>query len=81
MQFDYYEHDEDEQALQNYNYDLGYYEGLRNCLQLILHHMQGKKSEKKKIELLLFAIKEELDDAIRLQKSSEKRFFDTKEQY
>lgn len=71
----------DETAMQNYNYDLGYYEGLRNCLQLILQHMQSKKSEKKKVELLLLAIREELDDAIKLQKASENIFFNGEQRY
>jgi hypothetical protein len=80
--FDYYEHDDDEEALQNYNYDLGYYEGIRNVLHMIVKNLQAtNKNEKEKVKLLLLEVNLELEDAIKSQKNSEIRFFDTKERY
>jgi len=65
-----------DETLGNYRYDLGYYEGIRNSLHMIISNLQNISiSEKKKIDNLLFDIKTELDCAIESQKHSEKIFF------
>jgi hypothetical protein len=67
----------DNEELQNYNYDLGYYEGVRNILQMIIKNLQvPTKTEVDRIDLLLKEVREEVDDAIACQKRSEKIFFD-----
>ncbi len=70
-----------EEAYGNYNYDLGYYEGCRNILQMIhknimLTKLDKNLSERERVELLLKEVGDELDDAIESQKNSEKIFFD-----
>jgi len=65
----------DETAMQNYNYDLGYYEGVRNILQMVIKNLQGKEPERKKVQNLLYEINIELEDAIKMQKMSEDIFF------
>ena len=68
---------DDNEAFGNYRYDLGYYEGMRNSLHMIITNLQNISiTEKKKIDNLLFDIKTELDCAIESQKHSEKIFFD-----
>lgn len=65
----------DETAMQNYNYDLGYYEGIRNVLQMVIKNLQGKEPERKKVQNLLYEINIELEEAIKMQKMSEDIFF------
>jgi len=65
----------DETAMQNYNYDLGYYEGVRNILQMVIKNLRGKEPERKKVQNLLYEINIELEDAIKMQKMSEDIFF------
>ena len=68
-----------------YHYDIGYYEGVRNTLHIFLkgftHINHSTDTSEAKVDFVLEEIRKELDDAIASQKSSEKRFFDTKEQY
>lgn len=59
--------------IENYGYDIGYYEGIRNVLQMIVKNLQATNaSEEEKVKLLLEEVGKELDKAIRLQKNSEK---------
>jgi hypothetical protein len=59
--------------IENYGYDIGYYEGIRNVLQMIVKNLQATNaSEEEKVKLLLEEVGKELDEAIRLQKNSEK---------
>jgi len=71
----------DETAMQNYNYDLGYYEGVRNILQMVIKNLQGKEPERKKVQNLLYEINIELEDAIKMQKMSEDIFFNGEQRY
>jgi len=65
----------DETAMQNYNYDLGYYEGVRNILQMVIKNLQGKEPERKKVQNLCYEINIELEEALKMQKMSEDIFF------
>jgi len=59
--------------IQDYGYDIGYYEGVRNTLQIIHRTLMMKElSEEERVELLLKEVGDELDDAIIEQKESEK---------
>jgi len=71
----------DETAMQNYNYDLGYYEGVRNILQMVIKNLRGKEPERKKVQNLLYEINIELEDAIKMQKMSEDIFFNGEQRY
>ena len=71
-----------EEDKEEYHYDIGYYEGVRNTLQIIHKNLLMKElSEKERVELLLKEVGDELDDAIIEQKKSEKRLFDEEELY
>jgi len=59
-----------------YHYDIGYYEGVRNTLQLIHKSlMTPTKTQEERVNILLKMVGDELDDAIASQKASEKRLF------
>jgi hypothetical protein len=59
-----------------YHYDIGYYEGIRNVLQIIHHNLLMRElSEQERVDLLLKEVGNELDDAIQCQRKSEHRFF------
>ena len=60
----------------NYHYDIGYYEGVRNILQMIHQNLSNRDiSEQERIDLLLKDVVRELDDAIECQRKSEHQFF------
>jgi hypothetical protein len=62
--------------VEEYHYDIGYYEGIRNILQIIngsLGNPSIKESER--IEMLLKLVGEELDDAKKSHKDSENRLY------
>jgi len=65
-----------------YHYDIGYYEGVRNTLQIIHKSLMiPTKTQEERVEILLKMVGEELDNAIKEQKYSEKRLFDEEESY
>jgi hypothetical protein len=65
-----------------YHYDIGYYEGVRNTLQIIHKSLIiASKNEEERVQLLLKMVGEELDNAIKEQKSSENRLFDEEKRY
>jgi len=69
-----------EEILINYKYDIGYYEGVRNTLQIIHQTLRTPtKTETDRISLLLFEIRKELDDAQKMHKESKKLFYDEME--
>ena len=60
----------------NYHYDIGYYEGVRNILQIIHQNLSNRDiSEQERIDLLLKYVVRELDDAIECQRKSEHQFY------
>jgi len=65
-----------------YHYDIGYYEGVRNTLQIIHKSLIiPSKNEEERVQLLLKMVGEELDNAIKEQKRSENRLFDEEQRY
>ena len=59
-----------------YHYDLGYFEGARNILQIIHHNLlMIELPEQERIDLLLKEVGDELDDARKEMLASEKLFF------
>jgi hypothetical protein len=59
-----------------YHYDIGYYEGIRNILQIIIKNLSiADLSEEKKVKLLLKDVEKELDHAKEEMKYTEKRHF------
>jgi len=61
-----------EEIIGNYFYDLAYYEGIRNTLMIINKNLSFAGSPKENINRLLEEIREELDDAHRMHKDSER---------
>jgi len=62
--------------VEEYHYDIGYYEGVRNILQIIHHNLLIKElSEIERVELLLKEVGDELDDARKSHKDSENRLY------
>jgi len=60
----------------DYGYHLGYYEGIRNTLQIIQKSLMTPcKTQEERVQFLLKWVGEELDDAIVEQKKSEDRLF------
>lgn len=67
-----YDHEEEFE----YHYDIGYYEGIRNILQIINRSLGSPSiKESERIEFLLKWVGEELDDAKKSHKDSENRLF------
>jgi len=65
----------DSDIIQNYGYDIGYYEGVRNTLQIISRTLMLENvSEKEKVQILLDKVAKEIDDAIDCQKDSERAY-------
>ena len=63
-------------ATAEYHYDIGYYEGVRNILQIIVKNLSNPNlNEEKKVKLLLKEVGKELDHAKEEMKYSEKRHF------
>jgi predicted ATPase len=59
--------------VEEYHYDIGYYEGVRNILQIINQTLGvPTKTEVERIEMLLKLVGEELDDAKKSHKESER---------
>jgi len=69
-----------EEIFENYKYDLGYFEGVRNTLQIFHRGFtrinNSKDTEEEKIEFVLNEIGRELDNARRMHKESEKLFLE-----
>ena len=70
----------DDEIESNYFYDLGYFEGVRNTLQIFhkgfTHINHSKDTPEEKVEFVLKEIRKELDDARRMHKESEKYFLE-----
>jgi hypothetical protein len=64
-----------------YHYDIGYYEGIRNILQIINKSLGSPSilNESERIEFLLKCVGEELDEAKKSHKDSENRLFERSE--
>jgi hypothetical protein len=59
-----------------YHYDIGYYEGVRNILQIINRSLGNSSiKESERIDVLLKLVGEELDDAKKSHKNSENRLY------
>ena len=69
-----------EEIFENYKYDLGYFEGVRNTLQIFhrgfTHINHSKDTSEQNVEFVLEEIRKELDDARRMHKESEKLFLE-----
>jgi len=62
--------------VEEYHYDIGYYEGVRNILQIINKSLGSPSiKESERIEILLKLVGEELDDAKKSHKDSENRLY------
>ena len=65
----------DVDIIRDYGYDIGYYEGVRNTLQIISRSLMLENvSEKEKVQILLDKVAEEMDDSIDCQKDSERNY-------
>jgi hypothetical protein len=64
--------------VEEYHYDIGYYEGVRNILQIINKSLGNSSlKESERIDVLLKLVGEELDDAKRAHKESERILFNS----
>ncbi len=62
--------------VEEYHYDIGYYEGVRNILHIINMSLGiPTKTEVERIDMLLKLVGEELDDAKKSHKDSENRLY------
>jgi hypothetical protein len=60
------------EIVENYGYDIGYYDGIRNTLDIIHKALQIPTTQEERVSILLEMVGKEIDEAIRIQKNSEK---------
>ena len=67
--------EEELEITRNYNYDLGYFEGVRGALIIIQQRLLMKHlTEKQRVETMLSDLTWEIDNAKELHLNSEKKF-------
>jgi hypothetical protein len=75
MGLDPFDVEEELELTRNYNYDLGYFEGIRGALIILQQRLSMKHlTEKQKVECMLSDLTFEITNAKELHNHSEKKF-------